>query len=208
MRSGGLAEQARRSAPTSRLASTCGRCETRAIRRSWVSASIATGRAPRLAQDVVAGARRARPRSRSWASGTRWPPRTGPRGRARRRRSRPRRGGGRRRSAGRAPASATTRLVEPTSLTTQSAPALRQREADDLGERADGRRRRTPRPHPRPRPPRRRPARRARPARAPSRDARVGVVPADLGAGAGARSQADRAADQPDAEDRRASRRA
>ncbi len=31
---------------TSTLASTCGRCETLAIRRSWASGSIATGRAP------------------------------------------------------------------------------------------------------------------------------------------------------------------
>ena len=34
---------------TSTLASTCGRCETEAIRRSWVSGSIAAGRAPRSA---------------------------------------------------------------------------------------------------------------------------------------------------------------
>ncbi len=48
-----------------------------------------------------AAAHRARPRCQSAGSDTRWRPRTGPRGRARRRRSRLRRAGGRRRTAGR-----------------------------------------------------------------------------------------------------------
>ena len=34
--------------PTSALASTWGRCDTHAIKRSWVSASIAVGWAPKL----------------------------------------------------------------------------------------------------------------------------------------------------------------
>ena len=59
--------RAERGAPawaTSTLASTCGRCDTLAIRRSWVSASIAAGRAPSCVEQADAGARRAPPRCR------------------------------------------------------------------------------------------------------------------------------------------------
>src|SRR5436190_1832771 len=109
---------------TSRLASTCGRCETHASSRSWVSGSIAVGRAPSLLSSPwsrsystpavlsCAGVRyQVAPSKRSSracstpevsepASG--WPPM--------------------KRSS--AAAAATTRLVEPTSLTTHSGPAL------------------------------------------------------------------------------------
>ncbi len=108
---------------TSRLASTCGRCDTQAIRRSWVSASIAVGRAPKRPSSLcrrsystpavlpLAGVRyQVAPSKRSSracstpavsapASGC--PPT--------------------KRSS--AAASASARLVEPTSLTTQSGPA-------------------------------------------------------------------------------------
>ena len=63
---GSRGPSSRRAAPAacaaSRFASTCGRCETQAIRRSWGPASIAVGRAPRLTSSGAA-ARRARRRS-------------------------------------------------------------------------------------------------------------------------------------------------
>ena len=138
------------------------------------------------------------------ASGTRWRPRTGPPARAptpavsapasgcppTKRWSSPRVGQRR-------------RLVEPTSLTTQSGRRSASASRDRLRERADRRRRRT------------RPAASATAAArsgaassmAPRSSAaraapRVGVEAADARARARARGQPDRAADQPDAEDR------
>ena len=119
-----LGLRARRAAwATSTLASTCGRCETVAIRRSCVSASIAAG-ARRGRRAAGAGARRARPRCAR--VGVRY--QVAPSNRSARACSTP---------AVSAPASGwppmkrwsstaatTARLVEPTSVTTQS-PARR-----------------------------------------------------------------------------------
>ena len=125
-----VAEQRSRPGATSRLASTCGRCETHAIRRSCVSASIAVGCAPKLVEQAVqplvehAGGAAARRRqvpggaveqvlARVLDAGGLGPGERMPADEALV-------GAGARRAA---------RLVEPTSLTTQSGPALAQRRA-------------------------------------------------------------------------------
>ena len=95
---------------TSRLASTCGRCETHAIRRSWVSGvDRRRARAERRQQAVQALVEHARRCCPGPASGTRWRRRTGPRARARRPPSRRPASGWPPMKRSSAPASATTR---------------------------------------------------------------------------------------------------
>ena len=105
---------------TSTLASTCGRCDTVARIVSWISGSIATGRAPRLCSEAVQ-ALVEDPRGASGsASDTRSRPRTGRHGRARPRLVSAPASGCPPTKRGSSSAATTARLVEPTSLTTQS----------------------------------------------------------------------------------------
>src|SRR5664279_5182543 len=108
---------------TSRLASTCGRCETQAIRRSWVSASMALGRAPKLTSSrcrrsystpavlPCAGVRYQLAPSKRSSRACSTPAVSAPAS------------GCPPTNRSSEPASASSRLVEPTSLTTQSGPA-------------------------------------------------------------------------------------
>ncbi len=150
-----------------------------------------------------AGARRGRPRCVRSASGTRWRPRTGRRARVRRPPSRRRPADGRRRTGGRRGRPRPSRLVEPTSVTTQSDGAPASASADTPGQRRRPAPRRT-----RPRAPATASATSAQArsmaprASAASSASAEASYPAHGGAGPLARGQPDRAADQPDAEDR------
>ncbi len=194
----------RAAAETSTLARTCGRWLIAAISRSWISASMACGRAPMPGQDAVEAveedALRARRRRQVPAgaveevlAGARDPGGLGP---------------GERMPADEAigtparPASASTsvRFVEPTSLTTASGPDASSASTTSAGQRGDRRRaedhvgvRRRGRGR------RRDAIERAHLERAID-VRRVGVVADDLGAEPAPGGQPDRAPDQPDAE--------
>ena len=185
---------------TRTLASTCGRCETVAITRSWSRRrSQPGGRRGRRASG--AGGRRARPgaRGRRQVPGgavEEVRPRVLDAGRL----------GARERvpadEARVATAPTSARLVEPTSVTTQSSPAAAERLAHHARQRAD-RRGDEGRLRPFERLRHRRARRGDRAARQRGVEhPRRRVVAAHLGAEPLARGQPDRAADQPDAEDR------
>ena len=140
------AERSRRSsAPaacaTSTLASTCGRCETHG-HQAVVRLGVDRRRAARRASSAGgAGARSSTPAVlRAPASGTRWRRRTGPRARARRPAVSAPASGWPPMKRSSAPASASTRLVEPTSRDHAVRPGARASAArTGLRERADRR---------------------------------------------------------------------
>ena len=81
---------------TSRLATTCGRCETAAMSRSWSAGAIAVGTRAEAGDEAREALVEDAGGRRGAASGTRWRRRRGPRGRARRRSPRRPPAGGRR----------------------------------------------------------------------------------------------------------------
>ena len=108
-----------------------------AISRSWVSASIAAGRAPSAARQPVQPLVEDAARCARSASGTRWRPGTGRRARARRPAvSAPASGWPPMKRGSSIAARRAPRLVEPTSVTTQSVARGRERLGDQRRQRA------------------------------------------------------------------------